>query len=217
VSNAGLTSLWLAGFPVELFSCELGRPFEKRCPDAERGRPGRVVDEVANKSFDAGAFEHEDDGVLHEEDGVPPKAAQTASGPPTCPFWGRTSPARRERPAVLGDPASCLFDQPGGFLDIRFQAGRRPSVPADEKVIAGEDRQRPEDLMARVFITGSADGLGRAAAQTLLAGGHEVVVHARNSDRLAAVRDLMDRGAAAVVGDLSDLEETRAIARDMSG
>jgi NAD(P)-dependent dehydrogenase (short-subunit alcohol dehydrogenase family) len=65
---------------------------------------------------------------------------------------------------------------------------------------------------ARVFITGSADGLGRAAAQTLLEQGHEVVVHARNRDRLTAVRDLLARGAAAVVGDLSDLEETREVA-----
>jgi NAD(P)-dependent dehydrogenase (short-subunit alcohol dehydrogenase family) len=70
--------------------------------------------------------------------------------------------------------------------------------------------------MARVFITGSADGLGRAAAPTLLNDGHEVVVHARNRDRLAAVRDLLDRGAAAVVGDLSDLEETRGLARDVN-
>jgi NAD(P)-dependent dehydrogenase (short-subunit alcohol dehydrogenase family) len=66
--------------------------------------------------------------------------------------------------------------------------------------------------MARVFITGSADGLGRAAAQTLLEDRHEVVVHTRNRDRLTAVRDLLDRGAAAVVGDLSDLKETRAVA-----
>src|SRR5215217_2348232 len=66
--------------------------------------------------------------------------------------------------------------------------------------------------MARVFITGSADGLGRAAAQTLLNDGHKVVVHARNRDRLTAVRDLLDRGAAAVVGDLSDLQETRDVA-----
>jgi NAD(P)-dependent dehydrogenase (short-subunit alcohol dehydrogenase family) len=70
--------------------------------------------------------------------------------------------------------------------------------------------------MARVFITGSADGLGRLAAQTLLDDGHKVVVHARNSDRLTAIRDLVDRGAAAVVGDLSDLEETRGIARDVN-
>jgi NAD(P)-dependent dehydrogenase (short-subunit alcohol dehydrogenase family) len=66
--------------------------------------------------------------------------------------------------------------------------------------------------MARVFITGSADGLGRAAAQTLLDEGHEVVVHVRNSDRLAAVRDLVDRNAAVVVGDLSDPQQTRDIA-----
>jgi nucleoside-diphosphate-sugar epimerase len=30
--------------------------------------------------------------------------------------------------------------------------------------------------MARIFITGSAGGLGRAAAQTLLGAGHEVIV-----------------------------------------
>jgi NAD(P)-dependent dehydrogenase (short-subunit alcohol dehydrogenase family) len=66
--------------------------------------------------------------------------------------------------------------------------------------------------LARVFITGSADGLGRAAAQTLVDDGHEVVVHARNNDRLTAVRDLIDRGAAAVVGDLSDPDQTRGIA-----
>src|SRR3954467_14268089 len=66
--------------------------------------------------------------------------------------------------------------------------------------------------MARVFITGSADGLGRAAAQTLLDGGHDVVVHTRTSDRLTAVRDLVDRGATAVVGDLADDAQTRGVA-----
>jgi NAD(P)-dependent dehydrogenase (short-subunit alcohol dehydrogenase family) len=66
--------------------------------------------------------------------------------------------------------------------------------------------------MARVFITGSAGGLGRAAAQTLVDHGHEVVVHVRNRDRLTAVRDLVDGSAVAVVGDLSELEETRGVA-----
>jgi NAD(P)-dependent dehydrogenase (short-subunit alcohol dehydrogenase family) len=70
--------------------------------------------------------------------------------------------------------------------------------------------------MARIFITGSADGLGRLAAQTLLDDGHSVVVHARNRDRLTTVRDLLDRGATAVVGDLSDLEQTHGIARDVN-
>jgi NAD(P)-dependent dehydrogenase (short-subunit alcohol dehydrogenase family) len=71
--------------------------------------------------------------------------------------------------------------------------------------------------MARVFITGSADGLGPATAQTLLEHGQQVVIHARNRDRLTAVRDLQDRGAAAVVGDLSDLEETRGVASQVNG
>jgi len=37
--------------------------------------------------------------------------------------------------------------------------------------------------MARIFITGSADGLGRAAARSLLDQGHEVVLHARSTER----------------------------------
>src|SRR5687767_15124843 len=45
-------------------------------------------------------------------------------------------------------------------------------------------RLRRKDLMARILITGSADGLGRASAQTLLKEGHSVVVHTRNRDRL---------------------------------
>ena len=68
----------------------------------------------------------------------------------------------------------------------------------------------------RIFVTGSADGLGRAAADTLLRAGHEVVVHARSSGRLAAVRELTDRGAAAVVGDLSDAEEVRGVAEQVN-
>ena len=71
--------------------------------------------------------------------------------------------------------------------------------------------------MERVFITGSADGLGRLAAETLLDDGHEVVVHVRTRERLTAVDDLVDRGAAVVVGDLADAEQTRAIAQDVNG
>ena len=37
--------------------------------------------------------------------------------------------------------------------------------------------------MAKVLITGSADGLGLMAAQQLVAAGHEVVVHGRNRRR----------------------------------
>ncbi|HXK13979.1 MAG TPA: SDR family NAD(P)-dependent oxidoreductase [Gaiellaceae bacterium] len=70
--------------------------------------------------------------------------------------------------------------------------------------------------MARIFITGSADGLGRLAAETLLNDGHAVVVHARNRDRLTAVNDLINRGAAVVIGELADVEQTRAIAENVN-
>jgi NAD(P)-dependent dehydrogenase (short-subunit alcohol dehydrogenase family) len=63
-------------------------------------------------------------------------------------------------------------------------------------------------LMMRVLVTGSADGLGRAAADALLAAGHDVVVHVRNRARLDAVRTLLDRGAQVVVGDLAHLDQT---------
>jgi len=70
--------------------------------------------------------------------------------------------------------------------------------------------------MARIFITGSADGLGRAAAKTLRGEGHEVIVHARSNERLAAVHDLISRGASGVVGDLTDLNQTRALADEVN-
>jgi NAD(P)-dependent dehydrogenase (short-subunit alcohol dehydrogenase family) len=70
--------------------------------------------------------------------------------------------------------------------------------------------------MARIFVTGSADGLGRAAASALLDEGldegHDVVVHVRSQARLSAVKDLVARGAQAVVGDLADLAQTHQLA-----
>ncbi len=70
--------------------------------------------------------------------------------------------------------------------------------------------------MARVFITGSADGLGRLAAQTLIQDGHEVVVHARSRDRLTDVQALIVQGAGSVIGDLADIAETHAVARQVN-
>lgn len=58
-------------------------------------------------------------------------------------------------------------------------------------------------IVSRIFITGSADGLGQSTARHLLAQGHEVIVHARSIQRLAGVQELIDQGAHAVTGDLS--------------
>lgn len=65
--------------------------------------------------------------------------------------------------------------------------------------------------MARIFITGSADGLGRHTAATLIEEGHDVVVHARSAERLASVQDLLDRGADGIVGDLAAMDQIRDI------
>ncbi|OZC57138.1 short-chain dehydrogenase [Rhodococcus sp. RS1C4] len=66
--------------------------------------------------------------------------------------------------------------------------------------------------MSRILITGSSDGIGRACAVSLLDDGHEVIVHARSQQRLSAVEDLISRGAASVVGDLSLPEDLAQIA-----
>ncbi|MGB8465861.1 MAG: SDR family NAD(P)-dependent oxidoreductase [Terrimicrobiaceae bacterium] len=69
---------------------------------------------------------------------------------------------------------------------------------------------------ARIFITGSADGLGHAAAKTLLADGYQVVVHVRSQARLTAVQDLVDDGALATIADLSDFMQTRDLASQVN-
>ncbi|MFA6212590.1 MAG: SDR family NAD(P)-dependent oxidoreductase [Candidatus Obscuribacterales bacterium] len=68
------------------------------------------------------------------------------------------------------------------------------------------------NVKSRIFITGSADGLGHAAAKTLLAEGHEVVVHVRSKERLSAVNDLLAGGAIATIGDLANFKETHELA-----
>ena len=65
--------------------------------------------------------------------------------------------------------------------------------------------------MASILITGSTDGVGRNTAEALLDEGHRVVVHARTTARLAAIQHLVDRGAEAVVGDLTDLDQVHGL------
>jgi NAD(P)-dependent dehydrogenase (short-subunit alcohol dehydrogenase family) len=71
-------------------------------------------------------------------------------------------------------------------------------------------------VMARVFITGSADGLGRMAAQLLVEQGHAVVLHARNEDRSNAARSAVPEAEAVVIGDLSSIAQTRNVAAQVN-
>jgi NAD(P)-dependent dehydrogenase (short-subunit alcohol dehydrogenase family) len=66
--------------------------------------------------------------------------------------------------------------------------------------------------MARVFITGSADGLGLMAAEMLVQEGHDVTLHARSEQRADDVRARLPTAESVVVGDLSSMAETRRVA-----
>jgi NAD(P)-dependent dehydrogenase (short-subunit alcohol dehydrogenase family) len=76
---------------------------------------------------------------------------------------------------------------------------------------------RKDDLVSRIFITGSTDGLGRAAARLLMGEGHEVVLHARTRERASAVSDLAADAAGVVIGDLSSAAQTRELADQVNG
>jgi len=66
--------------------------------------------------------------------------------------------------------------------------------------------------MARVFITGSSDGLGLAAAASLLQDGHSVVLHARNEQRAADARAELAQAETVLIGDLTSRAETLDLA-----
>jgi NAD(P)-dependent dehydrogenase (short-subunit alcohol dehydrogenase family) len=66
--------------------------------------------------------------------------------------------------------------------------------------------------MARVFVTGSADGLGLMAAELLLRAGHSVTLHARSEQRAADLRGRVPAAQQVVVGDLASIEQMRSVA-----
>ena len=66
--------------------------------------------------------------------------------------------------------------------------------------------------MARIFITGSADGLGQLAANALISTGHCVVLHARNERRGQEALDRVEGAETVVTADLSNIHETKQLA-----
>jgi len=70
--------------------------------------------------------------------------------------------------------------------------------------------------MARIFITGAADGLGRMAAKLLIADGHRVVLHARNEDRAIGALNASPGAETAVSADLSSIGETIELAEKVN-
>lgn len=66
--------------------------------------------------------------------------------------------------------------------------------------------------MARIFITGSADGLGQLAAKELIKLGHQVVLHARNADRKKYALQKIPGPIDVLIADLSSIDETKKLA-----
>lgn len=67
--------------------------------------------------------------------------------------------------------------------------------------------------MARVFVTGSSDGLGQLAARRLVELGHDVVLHGRTRARAHQALNAVPGARAALAGDLAGIEQTRDLAR----
>src|SRR5512143_203103 len=74
----------------------------------------------------------------------------------------------------------------------------------------------PDERMARVFITGSADGLGLMAARLMVADGHRVVLHARSDARAAEAMAAVPGAETAVAADLSSIAECRRVAAEVN-
>jgi NAD(P)-dependent dehydrogenase (short-subunit alcohol dehydrogenase family) len=70
--------------------------------------------------------------------------------------------------------------------------------------------------MARVFITGSSDGLGLMAGQLLADQGHKVVLHARNDGRATDAKEALPKAEAVVVGDLASIAATKDLAAQVN-
>jgi NAD(P)-dependent dehydrogenase (short-subunit alcohol dehydrogenase family) len=70
--------------------------------------------------------------------------------------------------------------------------------------------------MARVFITGSADGLGQMAATLLVNQGHQVVLHARNAVRARVALDKVPGAETVLIADISTIEETKQLATEVN-
>jgi NAD(P)-dependent dehydrogenase (short-subunit alcohol dehydrogenase family) len=70
--------------------------------------------------------------------------------------------------------------------------------------------------MARIFITGSADGLGLMVSQLLADQGHPVVLHARSDARAADAKRAAPKAEAVVVGDLATIAAAKDVARQVN-
>jgi NAD(P)-dependent dehydrogenase (short-subunit alcohol dehydrogenase family) len=70
--------------------------------------------------------------------------------------------------------------------------------------------------VARIFITGSADGLGQMSASLLIGQGHEVVLHARSEERGREAISKTPGAVAVFTGDLLNIDQTKELAEKVN-
>jgi NAD(P)-dependent dehydrogenase (short-subunit alcohol dehydrogenase family) len=70
--------------------------------------------------------------------------------------------------------------------------------------------------MSRIFVTGSADGLGKMAAQLLIDQGHQVVLHARNKLRAHEALAAVPGAEMVAVGDVASVAQTLDVAKQVN-
>ena len=67
--------------------------------------------------------------------------------------------------------------------------------------------------MSLVFVTGAASGVGLLTARELIDDGHDVVIHARNPERLTGeVTEIVDKVRGVVYGDLDSITGVETVA-----
>jgi NAD(P)-dependent dehydrogenase (short-subunit alcohol dehydrogenase family) len=89
--------------------------------------------------------------------------------------------------------------------------------PRTRSGIRDAGREASVVSVARVWVTGSADGIGQAAAAAMVADGHDVVLHARSEARARQASAAVPGAIGAIAGDLGSLEEIRAAAEAAAG
>lgn len=70
--------------------------------------------------------------------------------------------------------------------------------------------------MAKIFITGTTEGIGYLAAQKLLREGNEVHLHARSKEKAAVLHQKLGEEKTIFIADLSDLQQVKKLSEELN-
>jgi hypothetical protein len=138
-------------------------------------------------------------GILAGCTSTPPQAAST-------PALTGPAPGRSET-------SGSVVHAQGGLYGVGVYNTQHV---ADELMWIDENVQPVDGDTKRILITGSTAGAGQLAAAHLLKRGHTVVAHSRNAQRAADVRRDLPGLEDVVIGDLLDLDQSRALAEQIN-